>query len=683
MVTRCYWTMAQDDVSKILPDRATLRLFNKQLHDSIQFEKINVTTLDINEEMQRKINKIKKVRQVLSLIKSKKETFHFLATRNITQTQIKNRYTCKIFGLESESAGIQIPRMSVFLPQLEPYTFYKDHIIIAGSKYLNPLYNPGFYVFEQDTLGDKIVLQFKPKKRRGYLLYGEITLDLKTKQLRDMMASTVKGLKISVFYHAKLYNEIWMPGELETDITVGEQDDIIVVSTSRFEHYTKLNANVQFNSVLIDNQELLDPNHPRLDVLEPDSSVLINDEYDETVQLFESFLKTTKSQQLYDDLYKVANGKLPLKMVDVRLNKLVNFNPYEGFRPGLGIETNEDISEFWSVGGYAGYGFKDTSWKHSFNIDLNIDRTTNTKFRIEQVNDLTEPGEYRLPFSNTLFGNEGFRKFGLGIVDRNRFVGGELSTDYFKWLKLSVLGQRGFVEPLYEYDFAPLGGLSRYEYDRVAFTARIVPREKFIKAYKKYISLGSKFPTFWVNYEFGNVLNIPYQKFNFKAEKKFHFVVYGDFTVSLQAGWTNTDLPYSFLYNLHGSYRPGTPIINNSFMTMRYNEFLAQEFVTLHANHNFGKLHTNNETFKPEPILLHNMGFGLLRNPEKHTGLENVQSIEKGYFESGLYFRNLLAFKPWIGQVGIGAGFLYRYGPHRLDSFNNNLVFKFSLDLDL
>ncbi len=661
-------------------NRALLRKNNQLIHDSIQFDKFNVTTVDLSSDLKIKLNKLKQIRKALELLKANKEGAHFLTLETISQTKIKNTTTQKTFGLEVQSAGIKVPRIMGLIPQIEPYSFYKDHIHIAGGKYLNPLYNPGFYNIEKTIKDGVILVSFLPKRKRKYLLSGSLKLDSISGQLMYFNGFTSKGINLQIEYWAKKVNETLFPDRLKTTIVVGKKSDVVMNSQSEFVNYIRLKDKLKDRNVIINNDDLLKNDHERIDSFHLDSSY--GKHYEVTQRLFNSLHDKEKTQRLYDDLFQIKEGKFPIYFMNLRLNKLLNFNPYEGLRPGLGLETNSRLSKWISVGGYIGYGFKDKTWKASSKIHFTLDKQSKTSLQIAAKDDLYEPGEYRFPFSSKPFGNEGYRKFGLSNIERDQGSQIELSTQYFRWILLNVKTENGRIEPFFDYNYIPLTGVSAFFYSKTSFTARITPREKFLKTYKNYISLGSKYPIFWINYELGNIDAIEYHKFNFKAEKKFRFVAFGDFTMNVLAGFVNKDVPYPFLYNLHGSYRPGTPIINNSFMTMRYNEFIAQKYVVLHVNHNFGKIHTGNNTFNPEPILLHNMGIGTLDNAENHEHVNNV-SIEKGYFESGFYLKNLITVQHVVGQTGIGAGMLYRYGPKALPNPGTNVVVKFSVNIEI
>ena len=71
-------------------------------------------------------------------------------------------------------------------------------------------------------------------------------------------------------------------------------------------------------------------------------------------------------------------------------------------------------------------------------------------------------------------------------------------------------------------------------------------------------------------------------------------------------------------------------------------------------------------------------GFGKMDNNPNHVNLDQ-QTYDKGYYESGLLFNNLL--RHWF--IGYGLGVYYRYGPYTLDKTIDNFAFKFTINFKI
>ena len=138
------------------------------------------------------------------------------------------------------------------------------------------------------------------------------------------------------------------------------------------------------------------------------------------------------------------------------------------------------------------------------------------------------------------------------------------------------------------------------------------------------------------------------------------------------------NVPYPLLYAGLGSYGRFTIESENSFATMRQNEFVADRFGSIHFQQDFGKLLFKREKFQPGIVVATSAGYGELNFRQNHISLPG-NSYEKGYYESGILFNNLL--RQWF--MGYGLGVFYRYGPYSLPKTIDNFAFKFTIRFNL
>ncbi len=106
---------------------------------------------------------------------------------------------------------------------------------------------------------------------------------------------------------------------------------------------------------------------------------------------------------------------------------------------------------------------------------------------------------------------------------------------------------------------------------------------------------------------------------------------------------------------------------------MRPNEFLADEYITVHLKHSFGTLLVKGKHFHPKPALVSSAAFGRLSRPEAHRGL-SFSPLGEGFFESGLRIDDIYA------NLGLGA--FYRYGPQAFPEWRDNVALKLSTSLN-
>lgn len=77
-------------------------------------------------------------------------------------------------------------------------------------------------------------------------------------------------------------------------------------------------------------------------------------------------LNNTRMQRWVNTLVDLSlNGYLHVWKFDLGpVANLISFNRLEGFRPALSLRTGEQFCDFFTVGGYGGYGFRDRRWKY-------------------------------------------------------------------------------------------------------------------------------------------------------------------------------------------------------------------------------------------------------------------------------------------------------------------------------
>ncbi len=89
----------------------------------------------------------------------------------------------------------------------------------------------------------------------------------------------------------------------------------------------------------------------------------------------------------------------------------------------------------------------------------------------------------------------------------------------------------------------------------------------------------------------------------------------------------------------------------------------------------FGNVIRNKKYSKPELIVYQHMGVGSLQHAEVQQGIV-LQSMNKGYFESGVGLNNLIRVNyADIGYFGFGISAFYRYGPYKLPNSKDNQIF--------
>ena len=166
-----------------------------------------------------------------------------------------------------------------------------------------------------------------------------------------------------------------------------------------------------------------------------------------------------------------------------------------------------------------------------------------------------------------------------------------------------------------------------------------------------------------------------YDRFKFEVSKNFYTPYMGVSKIILQAGYATEGCPVMETFNILGSYDRFGLYSPGSFGTMRLDEFFCDRFVALYLSHNFSGMlwKTDSEWFKPELVLITNLGWGDMPRARAYPD-KNFKTMEKGYYESGFVVKGLLN----LPLVKVGLGAFYRYGPYSFDNVWNNFAFKWS-----
>jgi hypothetical protein len=380
-------------------------------------------------------------------------------------------------------------------------------------------------------------------------------------------------------------------------------------------------------------------------------------------------------------LNALSTGRLPLGPVDLLLVRILNYNGYEGLRLGAGLATNDRISRYGTVGGYFGYGFRDEQWKYGGDLTIKPIYGRDLHVKVSYENDVSETGGVAFPGTTGLLLTEGARTFYMDRMDRMERFAAQLMVRVNGSLKLWFGTERTQRINTIGYNYVqPLGeGVSRLRNEFLigAFTvdARWAFREKLARLPGREISLGSKYPV--VHLQAMRAVKDLWQgewetwRLNMMVEKTFRIRLLGNLSVRVLGGIADPEGPMPFLYNLRGTNGEGQLLISadNTFETMRPNEFLADKYATLHLRHSFGNLLFTKGKFRPIPSIMTSVAVGELQRPGNHRGLA-FNRLKDAYIESGLRIDRI-----W---KTLGAGVFYRYGPNALPKATDNFAVKIS-----
>ncbi len=603
--------------------------------------------------------------------------------------------------LASRVSGLQNNTFSLLATEIQSFSFYNEMLNVGGSTYLNPISenstNKYFFLIEDTTfngLDTVYIISFRPKKGKNFQgLKGLLYINTDGYAVQNVVAepneeSESFGIKIQQQYE-KIENK-WFPVQLNTTILFNNASINNFKMLGIGKSYIK---NIEINPDLKKNEFGIVTTEVAEDVTMKDEDFwnkyrvdTLSEKEKLTYQFVDSVGKAEKFDKKLTALEALLTGKLKWGFLDVDLNRLLSFNDYEGFRFGAGAHTNNKISKIFSLGGYGAFGTKDNTLKYGGDVNFFVNRNADVELNFSYQKDVVEPGSmqfytYKIPLMSTA----GNRFFYMSKMNNNEKVEARLKFRTLRYLKVYVFSNQETVNVTSDYYF--LKKINNYTwlneknylFNEVGMELKYAFKQKVIQTSNYKYNKPTKYPIFYARFEQG--LQNPYgeyqyTRFTFKTEKTFEIKNIGRPTIYVETGITIGDVPIQKLNNSIGTYIPGAFLAASelAFETMFPYEFISDRYINIHLKHDFVNLLFSTKKFKPELVLASNIGFGSLIN-KKHHGGAGFNTLEKGFYESGLLINNLIK----LNFTTFGMAAFYRYGPYQLEKQSDNFTFKMSL----
>ncbi len=648
-------------------------------------------------------------------LKKFKDSQYLMMMESVSHRDFKHPDKIKEKVMASRVSGFQNPAFTLLATQIQSMSFYKNYINILDKNYLSPISSGStrkYFFLIKDTLFDKnndtiFVISFRPRKGKNFDgLKGVLNINSNKYAVQSVKAEPYEqdnSLVVEIMQkYEYIDNTQWFPTQLNTNLIFqnlvadsGSDDDstdinIIGIGKSYLKNI-KINPelkNKKFNHIAY---EIDDDAGKKDSLFWLQYRDTLSKKELRTYEVIDSLGKEYKFDKKLNWLTNFMSGYLPINFISIDLSKLMNFNMFEGFQLGLGVETNNKLSNKIFTGGYFRYGFKDKQWKYGGHIRFDLNNIHQVSINIKYFNDVQESGGYNFLERKFRFLSDASTEKFRTILIKDMYYTEGLSISYkhriFRYLKYKIYGKysEDFINSPYYFSKKISNSnnaeiISENNYfisNEIGIKLKYAFKEKFAKTNNKLISLGTKYPVIYFNYAKGlDFYNgeVFYDKYEALIYKFFRIKNIGTSAITLTAGYTNNNIPYIYLYNGHGSFYNFSIETANSFGTMRMNEFLSDEFVNLFYRHDFKSLLFKTKWFQPKIGIITNAGYGYLKHPENHNNI-SYKTMEKGFFESGIIVNNI--FKQNFSSYGIAI--YYRWGPYSLAKTYDNFAFKLSM----
>jgi hypothetical protein len=687
---------------------------NRERHDPdklksyqyIAYNKFLVTPTDVSVEtdsLLKKLNELERSKLTESqrnflFIDSLYKTAHVFLSESVTEKKVLNPGNEKEKLLALKVSGFKSPLFTNVATDYQTFSFYKDKITLLQKDFTNPitkgtLNRYDFYLtdtsyYKKDTV---YIIQFEPKPYKFFNgLKGMISITTDGYAIKNVIASDADSLALAnvrIQQDCEKVDGRWFPSQLNTAILLSQLN--LFGRGFKIQHRTFLRE-IQINPELKRNMfgdvkiELSLPNErENFSLLEKYRVSPVEAMEARTYTYMDSALsKASKAEKIIEAL---STRVYPYRAFDIDLNNIIRVNEYEDYRIGLGLFTNDRISKTIRLGGYYGYGIGDGRSKYGGEVKFNFNQNRDFFVRLSYANDIYETGTSHYNREGQWLQSETYRNWVAAQFDRLEAIKGELGYRILPDVHASVFLSNNRITPAYSYELLMEGELrSTFLISEAGMVIRYVKGETYFSLNGKKTFISQKFPvvTFSIarSVELFDAKDFSYSHFDLSIKHQLKHRTIGRSAIQVVGGWVDGIAPYGKLYNGRGASATRL-FVDGFFQTMRLYEFTNSQYASLFINHNVGNVLVNKSISKPELILYHNMGIGQLENIEVHQNLI-LQSMDKGYLESGLGLKNLIRINYMdLAYLGIGGSVFYRYGPYQMASAVDNLVFRISANL--
>jgi hypothetical protein len=608
----------------------------------------------------------------------------------------------------SKISGIENPIFAAVSTSFQPFSIYTDHIKILEILFVNPISEDGmrkYDYFLEDSLqtdwGKSYLISYQPKPGKSYRLgKGLVYISSNQYALENFLlkpAEDIGQINFEIQQKNSFDGKYWFPEQMNS---------IYVFSELDFEGKKGKLVNQTFISDIGIND--LDPKEK---ISAIGVTFDLNEEEYEWSQLRRDSLSSREylTYERFDNLDQktkrlinnganlmatLTTGRVKLGVVDLLPKRLFRFNQYERFGLGLGLSSNETLSDVFRVEGYFRYGFRDKAWKYGGSIGFMLNPEKDLRLQLGYSQDIEEPGIPLIPRGRS-FSTSGsiYRNFLTSRMDEVQRYFVEYSHMPFKGFRYKLIGSVENRANVLDYIEAtpPDGFISNFTATEAGAELSYVGGESTTRVGNDIVSMTLSYPILGLRMTkaiptlFGGDVDFWNTEFKFQQQwssgnslNQFHLTAQGVWGSNLPISYLNT----GFGIQAQDGDRFDFPLVFPGFMqTMRIYEFLSDRSVHVIYTHMTGPVFNkklDKIAFAPQFKFHQSFAIGTLTEPQRYDFV-TFQTMERGFWESGLELANLIKFNSGFNAQGWGIGVFYRYGPYALPESLDNFRFTLSL----
>ncbi len=589
-------------------------------------------------------------------------------------------------------AGFKSAQFNFLPEQLVSFDIHQDFLDLLNRHYVLPvskgserhyaLHLEETKIYQDDTTW---YIQFWPEKSNYDLLRGHIVIHSDNYGIEEYRLTNNKKdhQRFDIYHHFRKFNGQWFPDKMFSNIVM---TDLGLNINVLYDQKTYIDE-VRFDSVRIqvadvnriDFAEGVKENPDRivdyrLEPLSPSDQLAISN--------VSSTIEDLKIEKKMDIIANLSFGRLPIGAVDIDITRFFWSNKTEGYRPGIGLITNDKLSKRFSLEVFAGFGLNDDQWKYGGGLTYHMNDQESASLYCRYEKEIYPISSYVIiDASSGIIANF----YSDQLDDITAYTGG-IKGRLANW-SYDFNYKKTSSTPRYPYSFQKNADEILNNFEEHAFNLGLnYVRKKLVPFYSYEISIEEYHSTYLdlqLSYVPENLFNsnIEYFSSELFIKRPINFKHVGRIELAAHAGIIIGDQPINRLHIGNGSNSSGIPYqMPYSFNTMRPFSHFADRYINLFYNHRLIQLYQTRLSAPYVHIAQHS-GWGFLENSFEHLP-EPLIDYRHGYHESGLILASIVRYEAFsLLYLGLNVGAWYRWGHYSSGDTKDDLVFKLGFSI--
>ncbi|NUM31355.1 MAG: carboxypeptidase-like regulatory domain-containing protein [Bacteroidetes bacterium] len=497
----------------------------------------------------------------------------------------------------------------------QQYNFYENNLYLFDKDFISPLSILSLTYYHYALLDSLEIEGHKtykirvwPKNKKDLVFTGHIWIQDTSFALKQVSLEISKEANINFIEKIKIQQEMtevekdaWLPSKTRVLIDVSELTNNSLGMIGTYYTSTKnQKVNIKHDAKFFEQKvEVKADAYSKNDKFWDTSrhEKLSNADI-KIYNLVDSFKNKPLIKTYVDVAEIIAEGYKPIAKGNIEIGpyiSIIGFNPLEGFRVRAGVRTTEKLFPNSMIETFCAYGFGDKKIKYGLDAVWVLDRKRWSKAGFGIKNDVDLLGVTDDPFvTSSLYKSlNTLGSYRLNYTFEYKIFA---EREFFKGItfKANMRHNDYQFEPNSKFNFAYYKNpetdhiSNKFSVTTLNLVTKISLKQQFVYRHVDRYNFGNlKQPVITLSYTKGmKIINGQYEfdKIGFKIWQYNSWANFGNFEYTIQAGKTFGTIPYPILEVARGNESPNSSFYG--YNMMRFFEFVSDQYVSLHYEHN-------------------------------------------------------------------------------------------------